>query len=76
MNKSKFIALNPVILILLAAFLLNAYGSHWGLPYRLNPDEHVARTLRMIKNRSPNLYLEEKGKIGHPTFYNMVLGFF
>ncbi|MFH1045744.1 MAG: glycosyltransferase family 39 protein [Candidatus Omnitrophota bacterium] len=67
---------NPIVFILLIAFILNVFGICWGLPYRLNPDEHVARTLRMLKEKTLNLYLEDKDKIGHPTCYSIFLGFF
>ena len=58
-----------LIVILAISLFLNVYGLKWGLPDRWSPDEHVARTLRMIGEKK----ITSSGDFGHPNFYKVIL---
>ncbi len=61
---------NVILLSILAVSLfLNIFGIAWGLPDRWNPDEQIAKYLRIASELS----IISSDDIFHPTFYAWIL---
>lgn len=72
MELTKRTTVLLLLIILATTFFLGIYGLQWGLPDRWNIDESIAKTLRMMANKT--YYCKED--MGHPTFYKFVLALF